>query len=100
RSNENPFISTGLWSISRHPNYLGEIMIWFGMAIISIPALTGWQFSSLISPIFVYILLTRMSGVKMLEEQADKRWNKLSTYKTYKDNTPVLFPFTKSKASE
>jgi hypothetical protein len=41
-----------------------------------------------------------MSGVKMLEEQADKRWNTLSTYKTYKDNTPVLFPFTKSKASE
>jgi steroid 5-alpha reductase family enzyme len=100
RSNENPFISTGLWSVSRHPNYLGEIMIWFGMAIISIPALTGWQFSSLISPIFVYILLTRMSGVKMLEEQADKRWDTLSTYKTYKDNTPVLFPFTKSKASE
>ena len=97
RNDANPFISTGLWSISRHPDYLGEIMIWFGMAIISIPTLTGWQFSSLISPIFVYVLLTRMSGIKILEEQADKKWNSLSAYRIYKKNTPVLFPFMKIK---
>ena len=95
--NKNQFITTGLWSISRHPNYFGEIMIWFGMAIISIPTLYGWQFSSLISPIFVYILLTRVSGVKMLEEQADEKWNSLLSYRDYKSNTPVLLPFIKNK---
>ena len=97
KNDENPFISTGLWSISRHPNYFGEILIWFGMAIISIPTLSAWQFTSLISPIFVYILLTRISGVNLLEEQADKKWNFLSSYTDYKLNTPVLFPFITKK---
>ena len=94
-SNHGKFITTGLWSISRHPNYFGEILIWIGMAIISFPALNGWQYTTLISPIFVTLLLTRVSGVNLLEKSADKKWGNLETYQSYKSKTALLIPFTK-----
>lgn len=90
--NKGKFIAVGLWSKSRHPNYFGEILIWLGMAIIALPVLQGWQFITLVSPVFVTILLTRMSGIPMLEERADKKWGGQDDYETYKRNTPVLIP--------
>ena len=95
KKNKDKFISSGLWSISRHPNYFGEIILWIGMAIISFPTLTGFQYVTLISPIFIYLLLTRISGVNLLEESADKKWGELVEYKKYKEVTPVLIPFFK-----
>jgi len=86
------FIHTGLWSLSRHPNYFGEIVLWFGIAIIAFPTLSGSQFVSLISPIFVFLLLTKVSGVHLLEKHADETWGKKKEYKKYKEDTPVLFP--------
>lgn len=91
--NKNLFISSGLWSISRHPNYLGEIVIWVGVFVMSIPVLHGLQFLSILSPIFVYFLLTRISGINLLEESADLKWGDLEDYKRYKKNTPILFPY-------
>ena len=91
--NQGMFIVSGLWSISRHPNYFGEMLIWTGMAIISLPVLSGWQYATLISPIFVTLLLTRISGVNLLEESADKKWGHLDNYQDYKKNTAVLVPF-------
>ena len=90
--NKNRFISTGLWAKSRHPNYLGEIVIWVGVFVMSIPVLHGLQFLSILSPIFVYFLLTRISGINLLEESADLKWGDLEDYKRYKKNTPILFP--------
>ena len=89
------FITSGLLSYSRHPNYLGEILLWFGIAIICLPNLQGSQYISLISPIFVYLLLTRISGINLLEQYADKKWGKLDSYHGYKQRTPILFPFKK-----
>ena len=91
-SNKDQFISTGLWSISRHPNYFGEIVLWFGIALIAFPTLVVSQYVSLISPLFVYLLLTRVSGVHILEKHADDTWGKKKDYKAYKEKTPVLFP--------
>ena len=96
-SNHGQFITTGLWSISRHPNYFGEILIWIGMAVISFPVLSGWQYATLISPLFVILMLTRVSGINLLEESADKKWGNLDEYQTYKANTAALIPFNKSK---
>ncbi|MDP6417021.1 MAG: DUF1295 domain-containing protein, partial [Gammaproteobacteria bacterium] len=62
--NADNFITTGLWSYSRHPNYFGEILLWIGIAVIALPTLVGWQFVTLISPLFVAFLLIRVSGVK------------------------------------
>ncbi|MBT8102496.1 MAG: DUF1295 domain-containing protein [Gammaproteobacteria bacterium] len=90
--NEGKFINVGLWAWSRHPNYFGEIVLWTGMAIVAIPVLQGWQWATLISPVFVTFLLTRVSGVPMLEEKADTRWGGQDDYEEYKRRTPVLIP--------
>ncbi len=91
-ANKGKFIQTGLWSRSRHPNYFGEIVLWIGIAIIAIPVLQGWQWVAMISPIFVTLLLTRVSGIPLLEKKADKKWGGQKDYETYKNNTPVLIP--------
>ena len=89
--NKDKFISTGLWAYSRHPNYFGEIMLWFGISLMSFSSLSGLQYLTLISPIFVYILLVYISGVRILEEQGLKKWGSLESYKEYIKNTPSLF---------
>jgi steroid 5-alpha reductase family enzyme len=90
--NKGQFIQTGLWSRSRHPNYFGEIIIWFGVTIISLPVLQGWQWVALISPVFVIILITRVSGIPLLEKKADEKWGGQEDYESYKQRTPVLIP--------
>lgn len=91
-ANKGKFIQTGLWARSRHPNYFGEIVLWIGIAIIALPVLHGWQWVSLISPIFVTLLLTRVSGVPLLEKRADEKWGGHKDYESYKATTPVLIP--------
>ena len=90
--NKGKFIQTGLWSKSRHPNYFGEIVLWIGIAVIALPVLQGWQWVAMISPLFVTLLLTRVSGVPMLEKSADEKWGGQEDYEAYKANTPVLIP--------
>ncbi len=90
--NAGKFINVGLWSWSRHPNYFGEIVLWIGVAIIALPVLSGWQWLTLISPLFIYILLTRISGVPMLEARADEKWGGQVEYEAYKAKTSVLIP--------
>jgi steroid 5-alpha reductase family enzyme len=91
-ANHNRFISTGLWAWSRHPNYFGEIVLWTGVAIIAVPALSGWQWVTLISPFFVFVLLTRISGIPLLEKKADATWGGQYEYERYKARTPALVP--------
>ncbi len=87
------FIQEGLWAWSRHPNYFGEIVIWAGIALIAAPALSGWQWVTMISPVFVVVLLTRISGIPMLERRANKRWGPEPEYQRYKAETSVLIPW-------
>lgn len=91
-ANKGKFIQTGLWAWSRHPNYFGEIVLWIGVAIIALPVLRGWQLVTLISPLFVTLLLTRVSGIPMLEQRADEKWGGQAEYEAYKKNTPSLIP--------
>jgi len=89
-NNEGKFINVGLWAWSRHPNYFGEILLWTGMAIVAIPVLQGWQWATLISPVFVAFLLIKVSGIPLLEAKADERWGGNDDYEAYKRKTPVL----------
>lgn len=90
--NRDEFIRTGLWSRSRHPNYFGEIVIWVGVFVTAAPVLVGWQWIALLSPLFVILLLTRVSGIPLLEARAEKKWGDRADYIAYRENTPVLIP--------
>ncbi len=92
-ANKGRFIQSGLWSLSRHPNYVGEITLWVGVFICAVPQLVGWQWVAVISPLFIILLLTKVSGVPMLEASADKQWGADADYQAYKKRTPVLWPF-------
>ncbi len=91
-SNKDEFIRTGLWSRSRHPNYFGEIVIWVGVFLTAAPVLAGWQWVAILSPLFVILLLTRVSGIPLLEARAEKKWGDRADYVEYRENTPSLIP--------
>ena len=95
--NKDKFITVGLWSWSRHPNYFGEMVLWIGIAVIAFPVLIGWQLVALISPIFVIFLLTRISGITMLESRGYKKWKDDPAYIDYLERTSVLVPFPPKK---
>ena len=88
--NKDKFINEGLWAKSRHPNYVGEITLWAGVAIMSFSSLEGSQYISLISPIFTYLLLVYVSGVPQLTVSGQKKWGHLESYQDYIKNTPTL----------
>ena len=91
-ANEGRFINVGLWSWSRHPNYFGEIVLWIGVALIAFRDLEGWRLVTLVSPIFVFFLITFVSGIPMLEKRADERWGDDDDYQAYRERTAVLVP--------
>lgn len=93
--NKNQFIANGLWHYSRHPNYFGEITLWLGISIMSLSSLSSWQYITLISPLFTYILLVYISGVRILEISGMEKWGHLESYQNYIRTTPSLFPFSK-----
>ena len=91
-ANAGRFITTGLWAWSRHPNYFGEITLWVGIALIAAETLSGWRWVTMISPVFVFVLLNFISGVPLLESRGKKRWGADPEYQAYKARTPVLVP--------
>jgi steroid 5-alpha reductase family enzyme len=93
--NKDQFISNGLWYYSRHPNYFGEIILWLGISIMSFSSLSSWQYITLISPFFTYMLLVYISGVRILEIAGMEKWGHLENYQEYIRTTSSLFPYPK-----
>lgn len=91
-ANRGRFIAHGLWAWSRHPNYFGEIMLWAGVALVAAGALQGWQWVAMLSPLFVAALLTRVSGIPLLEKKAEAKWGDDPEYRAYRERTSVLVP--------
>ena len=91
-TNQGKFINTGLWAWSRHPNYFGEITLWLGMAILALPVLSGFQWVTMISPVFVFLLLTKVSGIPTLTKKSKQRWGNDPEYQAYLANTSLLIP--------
>ena len=90
--NKDVFINEGLWARSRHPNYFGEITLWTGITVMGISTFEGMNYLALFSPIFSYLLLNYVSGVRMLEYRGHKKWGHLDAYVTYKKSTPKFIP--------
>ena len=96
-NNEGKWIDCGLWSYSRHPNYLGEILLWTGIAFFGVSCFTGLEKIAWISPLFIYLLLTKISGTPILDRRALEKWGDDSEYQIYREKTPLLFPRLFSK---
>jgi len=94
-ANQGKFITSGLWSLSRHPNYFGEILLWFGLYVSASSVFKGWQYLAVLSPVFVHLLITKLSGIPLLEKAGVKKWGHLPEYQNYLKNTPILVPFWK-----
>lgn len=93
KKNKGAFIESGLWKYIRHPNYLGEIIIWFGIFVISINYINSiFTALSILSPIFVFILLRFLTGVPQLEQRGEEKWGKQEKYLKYKERTGILLP--------
>lgn len=91
--NKNKWIEKGLWNYSRHPNYLGEILVWVGLYLSVLPYLSlSLALIGLVSPIWIVVLLTSISGIPPTEKSADKKWGKDKGYQKYKQRVPVLIP--------
>ena len=93
--NKDQFICHGLWYYSRHPNYFGEIILWLGISIMSFSSLSSWQYFTLISPLFTYMLLVYVSGVRILEISGMEKWGHMESYQEYVRTTSSLFPYFK-----
>jgi steroid 5-alpha reductase family enzyme len=93
KKNKGKFINIGLWKYIRHPNYLGEIIIWFGIFVISISYINSIFTSlSILSPIFVFVLLRFLTGVPQLELSSEKKWGNQKEYINYKKEAGTIFP--------
>ena len=97
---ESRFLHSGLWSLSRHPNYFGEILVWFGFWLSSIqsyaPANVGIVFVSLLSPATTILLVCFISGANLAEWRANRTYGKMSEYLAYRDKTSPFIPFPPS----
>jgi len=91
-NNQGKWIDRGLWSYCRHPNYLGEILLWTGIACFGVPCFTGLERVAWISPLFVYVLLTKISGIPILERRALEKWGNQVEFQNYRERTPALLP--------
>lgn len=90
--NRGKFCNIGLWKYSRHPNYFGEILLWWGIFVAASPVLEGAEWLVILGPIFLTLLLLFVSGIPLLEESADKKFGNITAYSVYKRTTSPLIP--------
>lgn len=96
--NKGKWIQSGLWKYSRHPNYLGEIMVWIGIYLLTFSGLENWPMIwALISPVYIFSLIRFVSGIPILEKKAEEKWGSNPDYQNYKKETGILLPCLKRK---
>ena len=91
-------ITTGLWKYSRHPNYFGETLLWWGLFVFIIPVLSGALWLTILGPVFITVLLLFVSGIPLLEQSADKKYGADPAYQEYKNRTSLFIPWLPGKA--
>lgn len=90
--NRGKWVDVGLWRFSQHPNYFGEIVLWLGVFVMGFEVYVGWQWLACLSPLFVILLLTKVSGIPLLDKRAKEKFGDDSAYLAYKQRTNVLIP--------
>jgi steroid 5-alpha reductase family enzyme len=96
------FVSSGLWRYSRHPNYFGEMLVWWGLFVYALPFFSGWAFLFpglllALGPAYLTVLLLYVSGIPPLERSAEIRYGNDPAYLEYKRRTSVLVPLPRRR---
>lgn len=96
------FIQSGLWRYSQHPNYFGEMLLWVAYCVPCTRALKGWgaKIASMVSPIFVVLLLRYVSGVPLLQKSAMEKYGNDPSFKAYSAGTSLLIPWFPSTIND
>lgn len=90
--NKNKWIQSGLWKYSRHPNYLGEMLMWLGVFIYALPYINDWGIFTVISPMYITYLLLFVTGIPTLEQRDMERYGGNEKYLEYVKSTGILLP--------
>lgn len=92
-ANKNMFMGQGLYSIIKYPNYLGEMLVWIGIFLYVCPWLTGWAWISIVSPLWIIVLLLWISGIPFLKKSSQAKYGHLPSYQAYAKKTKNLIPY-------
>jgi len=90
--NKDRWVNVGLWRYSRHPNYFGEMTLWWGIFIFCAPFLQSLAWLTIVGPLFITYILLFVSGIPLLEKRYDKKYADNQSYQRYKKNTSLLIP--------
>ena len=90
--NRGRFVASGLWRYSRHPNYFGEMLVWWGLFVYAVPVLHDAAFAVVAGPVYITLLLLFVSGIPLVERSADEKYGGDPAYRDYKRRTSILVP--------
>lgn len=89
--NKGKLMTTGLWQYTRHPNYFGEVTLWWGLWIVALSVPYGWL--TVVGPLTITVVILKVSGVPMLE----KKMAEHPDFAAYKRTTSMFVPWLKKK---
>jgi len=87
------WMTTGVWKYSRHPNYFGELLCWWGVFLYVAGSFTGWQWAGGLGPMAITYILLRVTGIPTLEAAAQKKWGADPAYLAHVRRTSRLIPW-------
>jgi len=92
QQHKDRFCNVGLFRYSRHPNYFGDLLLWWGIFTCVAPVLRGWTWISILGPLFHTFMILFVTGIPPLEKRCNEHFQNDPNYQRYKVNTPILIP--------